>query len=595
MAPAHGAAEGTAPNPSTAQARTIADELVRGGVRHAVVCPGSRSAALAVALDAHPALAVHIHADERAAAFVALGIGRRSGLPAAVVVTSGTAVANLLPAAVEADLAGVPLLLVTADRPPELRDTGANQTIAQVGLFGPTVRWAVDLAVAEDRDDAVASWRSSVARAVHVAAGRTGAAPGPVHLNVPFREPTVPVGDDGRTRAEPFRSEVDGRLGGAPWVAVQPSPRLPTPDQVDRFADRVADVERGLIIVGAGPGRRVGGSVGGDAVDAVARATGWPVLAEVATDARSAGRTLAAGAWLAADAGFVAAHRPELVLRVGRPTIHTAWGRLLRGSPQLLVDPGGAWHDPTRSLTDLLVADADALLLGLADHLAREVRSAWAEVWRAADERVAGVVTAALTAPGPATGLATARAFAGHAPAGDAVVAASLPVRDLDLAAVRRPDLDVHANRGAAGIDGTVSTALGVALAGGRATSVLLGDQALLHDMGALLLAPDGEHAPPTVVVVDNGGGRLFDLLPPSAHAPGYERLFVNPHRVDLTVLGRLYGRPATRVGSVEGVAEALGGPGAFVVVDVDPAADLALRRRLTAEVAAAIRGTGTA
>jgi 2-succinyl-5-enolpyruvyl-6-hydroxy-3-cyclohexene-1-carboxylate synthase len=190
----------SAPNPSTAQARTIADELARCGVTDVVVCPGSRSGALALAVDAEPRLRCHVHIDERSAGFLALGLGRASGRPAVVVVTSGTAVANLHPAVLEAHHAGVPLIVVAADRPPELRDTGANQTIDQVGLFGGTVRFAVDLGIAEDRRDAVVTWRASVARAVAAARG-LGGAPGPVHLNVPMREPTVPVAEDGRTAA----------------------------------------------------------------------------------------------------------------------------------------------------------------------------------------------------------------------------------------------------------------------------------------------------------------------------------------------------------------------------------------------------------
>ena len=222
--------EPTAPNPSTAAAHVLLDELARCGVEHVVMAPGSRSTALVVAAEAHPDLRLHVEVDERSAAFLALGIGRASGRPAVVVTTSGTAVANLLPAVVEADHDRVPLLLLTADRPPELHGTGANQTIEQRDIFGASTRLTVDLGVPGTAAEEVARWRWTACRAHGVAVGRPVETPGvieldgwrepgPVHLNAPFREPTVPATDDGRTRAEPFRHSLDGRRDGAAWAA----------------------------------------------------------------------------------------------------------------------------------------------------------------------------------------------------------------------------------------------------------------------------------------------------------------------------------------------------------------------------------------
>lgn len=579
----------SAPNPSTAQAVVVADELARGGVAHVVVCPGSRSAALAIALHEDPRVVVHVHPDERSAAFVALGVGRATGVPAAVVVTSGTAVANLLPAVVEADRAGVPLLLLTADRPPELRGTGANQTIDQVGLL-PPVRWVVELPVAEDRPDAVRTWRAVVARAVAVARGDGGSLPGPVQLDVPTREPTVPVPDDGRSVAVPFSTPLDGRADDAPWLRIRGAGGVDVEAHAGRLAERLAGVERGLILVGGPVGR---GDASAAAVDALADATGWPVVAEVIASARSGARALAAGAWLLGDGGFAAEHRPDVVLQIGRPTLHVGWGRWLAGAAEaILIDPHGGVHDPTRSLSELLVADPTRLLTALAARVDGRGRRGWATAWSEADARVSAELDPAL-ATGPLTGLHVARAIPAAVPAGVPVVAASsLPVRDLDLVVGGPGSPAVLANRGAAGIDGTVGTALGVALGtGGRAWSVV-GDLALLHDANGFLLQPAGTPPVVTTVVVDNRGGRIFDGLPAAVHAPAFARLFTAAPDRDPAALGRFHGSDPVVIRDV-GELELLGSapPGAFLVVEVDPDHDLALRRRLRERVAVALGG----
>lgn len=577
----------SAPNAATAQARVIADELARGGVRHVVVCPGSRSAALAIAVDAEPRLAVHVHPDERSAAFVALGIGRATGVPAAVVVTSGTAVANLLPAAVEADHAGVPLLLLTADRPPELRDTGANQTIDQRGLLGP-VRWEVELPVAEDRPDAVRTWRAVAARAIAVARGDGGSMPGPVHVDVPTREPTVPVPDDGRTTAPEFVTPLDGRPAGAPWLRVGAGPRVADAPTIERLVARFAGVERGLIVVGAPVG---GVTVPAAATDALSEATGWPVVAEVLAPARWGRATLVAGSWLLSDPDLLSRLRPDVVLRVGRPTLHAAWGRWEAGSADvMLVDAHGGVHDPTRSLGELVVADPSLLLGELAARLGGAGPSAWSAAWRDADRRATAAVAGAL-GDGPLTGLHVARSVAGSVPAGTPlVVASSLPVRDLDLVAPTVRALDVHANRGAAGIDGTVGTALGVGLGAGAGVWALLGDLALLHDANGLLLQPEDHPVPPTLVVVDNGGGRIFDGLPPARWAPTYERLFAAPPGRDLTVLARLHGLEPVEVTEAAGLAAlTTAEPGTLWVATVDPQQDRSVRASVRSAVATAV------
>lgn len=591
----------SAPNPSTAQARVLADELARAGVRHVVVSPGSRSAALAIALHEEPRLAVHVHPDERSAAFVALGIARASATPAAVVVTSGTAVANLLPAVVEADHGGVPLLLLTADRPPELRATGANQTIDQVGRFGSSVRLAIDLGVAEDRSDAVATWRATAARAIAVARGLV-AAPGPVHLNVPMREPTVPVADDGRRRAAPFRTSLDGRGSADPWVEVAVAERTPDPALLAGLAERFVGVERGLIVVGGDASVDGRPALSAGAADALSAATGWPVLAEGHAAARHAERALRAGTWLVGDAAFSSAHRPDLVLRFGRTTLSATLERWLDARvPQVLVERHGGWHDPARSVRGLLAVEPDALAIGLAERLPGPSGSEWGEAWRGADAAITTVIDELLDAERLPSELRLARDLARALPDGAAlVVASSRPVRDLDRVLERRTGLEVHANRGASGIDGTVSTALGVALATGRPVAALVGDLALLHDANAPLLSPDAPAPDLHVVVVDNGGGAIFDELPPAEHAPAFARLFTVPHGRDLTRLGALHGAE-TRVLEGDGALDGFGtlardaaGTGSglrFTVVRTDRAHETALRRRLVAVLEERLRG----
>jgi len=556
--------EPSAPNASTAQARVLVDELARGGLTDVVLCPGSRSAPFAFALDAEPRIRLHVHPDERSAAFVALGIAQVTGWPAAVVVTSGSAVANLHPAVVEADAAMVPLLLLTADRPPELRETGADQTIRQAGMFGSAVRWVVDLGVAEDRPDAVATWRASAARALAEATGLSGA-PGPVQLNVPLREPTVPVTDDGRTVAAPFTTPLTrgtpGGVGG-PSVAVTRAPRRLPDVVVAALATRFAAVERGLLVVGSGAQDHATA----DAVAALASVTGWPVLAEGHTAARHRDTALRAWPHLVEHDVFPAAHRPELVVRVGRATLTRALARLVAtATSELVVDANGRWWDPARTMSELLVADPAETLSRISDVLAMPTSSVWGDAWRDADARVDAALAAHLDAGGGHEASRVVRDVVGRSPLGaHVIVASSMAVRHLDRHALQREDLVWHANRGAAGIDGNVATALGVAVATAATTRApvvaLVGDVALLHDSNAWLLDAAVDGLDLTVVVLDDDGGTIFDLLPPGAF-PAQRRLFATPHGRDLAHLAALHGLGYARVAVGEaGAALTIGG-----------------------------------
>ena len=559
-------------NPSTALATVLVDELLRGGVTDAVVAPGSRSAPVALALAAAERagrLALHVRVDERTAAFLALGLARASGRPVPILTTSGTATAHLHAAVLEADASGVPLVALTADRPPELRATGANQTIDQPGLYGGAVRFAADVGVPEAGREEPQNryWRALVARALLVARGQVSGDPGPVHLDVAFREPLLP---DGSAAAE---GAWAGRPDGSPWTVAGAGSPGPAP-------------------LPAGPARTV--VVAGDAPPALgraaaelARAQGWPVVAEPSSGAWGAG--LRGGALLLGSAGWLAAHRPERVLVVGRPTLSRPVNALL-ADPAVRVEvvpAGSRWADAGRS----------ASAVGGLPVPGTPADPGWAAAWTEAAAR-AGAAVDAVLADEPRTAARLARDVVAAAPAGGLLVlGSSTPVRDVDRLAVPRGDLAVLANRGVAGIDGTLSTAAGAALAhrraGGGPAVALVGDLTFLHDLTGLLPG-EGEPEPDLAVVVpDNDGGGIFAQLEPGRpqYAADYRRVFGTPHGRDLAAVARALGRPAEEVPDAAGLPAALTGSGLRVLVvrtDQRAEADLAVRLREAAQEALA-------
>ncbi|HST66139.1 MAG TPA: 2-succinyl-5-enolpyruvyl-6-hydroxy-3-cyclohexene-1-carboxylic-acid synthase [Mycobacteriales bacterium] len=527
-------------NPSTALARVVVDELVRAGVREAVLAPGSRSAPLAFALhaaDAAGRLRLHVRIDERSAAFLALGLGKVSRTPVAVVTTSGTAVANLHPAVLEASYAGVPMLLLTADRPPELRGVGANQTIDQLGLYGAAVRLFVELGAPDRRAGQNAYWRSAVSRAV---AAATGARPGPVHVNVALREPLVP------DAAADWPESLDGRPGGAPWTAVLP-PDRPAPP-VDDLPDRT------VVVLGDGA----------DAVAVLdlATARGWPVVAEPSSGAGPAPAVLPGGELLLRDAEFLAGHRPERVLVAGRPTLSRTVARLTASAALDVVAGTAGWTDPG--------AHAVRVLPGVpAPAGGRDER--WLPAWREAADAARTAADKVLAGLDGLPEPVVAAVLMDAVPAGGLVVSgSSKSVRDLFLAGPRA-GVTVLANRGVAGIDGTVSTAVGAALAAGGPTYALMGDLTFLHDANGLVIGPGEPRPRLTIVVVNNDGGGLFGLLEQGGpeHRDAFERVFGTPHGVDLAALCAATGTPHRRVGTREELAAALAEPDALRVVEV--------------------------
>ena len=598
-------------------ALTLVDELVRGGVADACLAPGSRSAPLALALAEHPGVRVHVHVDERSAGFFALGAAKRSGRPAAVVCTSGTAAANFHPAVLEAHHARVPLLVLTADRPPELRDTGANQSVDQLRLYGDAVRWFCEVSLPVHGPGAGRYWRSLAARAVAAAAGPPA---GPVHLNLAFAEPLVP----GELGGEP----APGRPGGAPWTVSAAFPRRPAPAEVDALAERVRAASRGLLVVGWGSG------LGLEAADAFARAAGWPVLADPLSGHRRGPHAVAAYDALLRVPGFAAAHRPELVVRVGAGPTSKALGTWLDASvPQVLVDPDGAWPDPGRAAATRLVADASALLGAVAAALGPGCRgpgdsasacrgagdsvpahclgagrspdltgperaagaAAWLHAWTSADALAGSAMDALLAGwEEPFEGRVARDLVAGLPGGATLVVGSSMPVRDVDTFARARDGLAFVANRGASGIDGFVATALGVAAAGGGPVAALCGDLTFLHDASSVLGA--GRRAEPVVFVVcDNDGGGIFSFLPQAELPERYfEPLFGTPHGLDLGALAAAAGlacHRVTRAGDlVPAVAEALAAHRTTVLlVPGDRAVNLARHRAAARAVAEAL------
>ncbi len=555
-------------NPSTAFARVLVDELLRGGVTDAVLAPGSRSAPVALALAAAERagrLRLHVRIDERTASFLALGLAKASRRPVPVLTTSGTAAAHLHAAVLEADAAGVPLLALTADRPPELRSTGANQTIEQAGLYGGAVRWAADVGVPETGREAAQNryWRSLVAKALVTAGGALSGDPGPVHLNLALRDPLMPGDDDVETLDGPWA----GRAGSAPWTAV---------DRADGAAAHAHRLPPRTLVVGGD------GSVPGLPLD-----LGRPVLAEPGSP--SWGGSLRGGVLLLGSPAWLAAHRPEHVLVLGRPTLSRPVNALL-ADPAVMVEtvsPAPRWADAVRSssrVTRTLDGDGDG---------GDAADDDWAAAWRSAADRVGSAVDAVLDAAPELTAARVARDVVAGLPAGALLVlGSSTPVRDVDRVAVPRADLTVLANRGVAGIDGTISTAIGAALVHKGPAFALMGDLTFLHDLTGLLTG-EGERVPDlTVVVPDNDGGGIFAQLEPGEerYEAGYRRVFGTPHGRDLVAVAQALGWAATRVTTADEltVALRLGGP-RIVVVRTDQRAEAALATQLRATAAQAL------
>jgi len=503
-----------------------------------------------MALAAEPRIALDVFLDERSAAFFALGTARATGWPAVVLCTSGTAAANLHPAVLEAHHGRVPLIVCTADRPPELRDTGAGQAVDQIKLYGGAVRWCCEVGVPEDFAGAGRYWRSVAARAVIVA---TASPAGPVHLNLAFREPLVPTsGGPGAA----LSVDVGGRADGAPRVRSIRHPPAADPGEVDRLVAVMTAAERGVITAGWGA------DVDAETVGRLAAASGWPVLADPLSGVRHGSRSVSTYEALLRAPGFAAAHQPDVVLQLGAALTGRVGATWVEGSvPRLLVDPDGAWLDPQRAASERLTSAPSALVAAAVERLAPAWPSKWCDGWMAAEAVARGALDDLLDSwPEPFEGR-VARDVVDCLPDNSTlVVGSSMPVRDIEAFARPRTGVRFIANRGVNGIDGFVSTALGVARATGNSAGpvvALMGDLTLLHDSNGLLRATERD-IDVVLVVVDNDGGGIFSFLPQSAYPEHFETVFGTPHGTDLAALAAVHGIHTTVVSAAADLAPAI-------------------------------------
>ncbi len=540
----------SAPNRNTLWGRAIAEELAAAGIEAVCVAPGSRSTPLTVAVCEHPQLEVLSHLDERSAALFALGRGRRTGSPTALVCTSGTATANFHPAILEASESRVPLLALTADRPPELYDSGANQTTDQTALYGDAVRYYRTLPEPEPDARKLRSLRTTVDRAV---AEATGSPPGPVHLNVPFRKPLEPVEVSGDVPGDFEREHPEattGRVG--PFVGrTRGETRLRRAD-LQALAGAVQEVDRGLVV--CGPADRP--TPAGPALSRLAEATGFPVLADPLSGLRfgpHVDRTTVCGGYDSYLDGAESWADPELVLRFGASPTSKVLRKYLAAADarQVVVDPAGGWREAEFTATDLLVADPSPLADGLAAEVEAEGSPDWhgrfadaeADYWplvaEACEERFfegAVLHEVARHCPDPAT----------------VFVSNSMPVRDLDrFGRPQAADVRTFGNRGVSGIDGVTSTALGAGSVTDDPLVLVTGDLAYYHDMNGLL-ALERCDVEATVVLVNNDGGGIFHKLPVEEFDPPFTEQFKTPHGLDFEATGELYDLEFATVGSRE-------------------------------------------
>ena len=604
--------------------RAFVDELVRCGMRVACTSPGSRCAPLVLTLARERRLECHSHIDERCAGFFALGAAKASGLPVAVTCTSGTAAAELLPAAIEAREARVPLLLLTADRPPELRENGAGQAIDQLKLFGDAAKWFFEVGTHDATPERVRWIRTLACRAYWTALeGR----PGAVHLNFPLREPLV--------TDEALPTDDTGRAADRPYVCRRPTPAT----RATHLRELLAGSRRGVVVAG----RHERETTLGIAAAAFCEEIGWPLLADPLSGARRGGAAVAHYDALLRDDSFAGAQRPDLVLRVGDLPVSKplrTWLAKMADVRQVTLDPEGVWQDPGSVLSDSIAVEPAATLAGLIDAAAAPATVGspdrsnalglpplqpadpdWLAGWRSADEQAAEAILGVLDGDGIDEPSVAAELGVLLPEEATLFVASSMPVRDIETFwPVREDPPRVLCNRGANGIDGTVSSAFGAAAAGAGPVVLLIGDVALAHDIGGLLAAKRlGLKL--TIVLLDNDGGGIFDFLPisraamarASDHESGadtkpraedgqdggergdlYTRHVATPPGLDFAQVAALYGLAYERVGTIPALRVALESAlapqaGSTIVhVRTDRAANVALHGRVWSAVSRA-------
>lgn len=587
-----------------ALARAFVASLANAGIGHACVCPGSRSTPLALALAEHPGIRVWVHVDERSAGLFALGMARQSQEPVALLCSSGTAAANFLPAVVEANYSRVPLVILTADRPPELRDFGAAQTIDQIRLYGSHVKWFLDMPVPDGSDEVLRHASAVASRAVATAVAGPA---GPVHLNFPFREPLVPAQPLAASARETEPASFSS-LARSCQSGVSRGRVVPQESVVTELATELTRIERGLIVCGPQDDPALAQPIAD-----LAQALGYPILADPLSQIRAGlhDRSLVIDSYDAflRDEPTTHALKPDIVLRVGAiPTSKPLILFLQRlAGCQVMIDGDGGWRDPLHRVTRVIHADPSLACSALAEAAKGQetVKSAgaWARAWLDIAARTRLAITDRLAKE---TDLFEGRVFAELAhllPAGATLFAGnSMPVRDLDtFFPTRDAPVRFLANRGANGIDGVVSSALGVAAVAGAPVVLVIGDLSFYHDLNGLLAAKlHGLRA--TIVVLNNDGGGIFSFLPQATYvdAETFETLFGTPVGLNIEAAARLYeasyARPANWEEFRRAVQAAIDGPGLSIIeVRTNRQQNVTQHRDVWAAVAAQLRQQQTA
>jgi 2-succinyl-5-enolpyruvyl-6-hydroxy-3-cyclohexene-1-carboxylate synthase len=576
-------------NANTALASAFVEELARCGLRHAVLSPGSRSTPLALALWRQEEIEVTVIVDERCAGFFALGAAQAGGVPVAILSTSGTAAANFHPAVCEADESAIPLIALTADRPPELRGIGAGQTLDQIKLYGSAVRWFCEVGTHDADDDGLLHYRSVACRAFAAAAGEGRG--GPVHLNFPWREPLAPVPVDGAvTAADPLA--LDGR-DGRPLTAATRLDREPSEFLLEEVAKHIDAAGSGVIVAG----RQLDVELR-EPLAHLAAAAGFPILAEPTSQIRCGPHDLSHVVstydLLLRDKGFAGRLRPDLVVRFGEmPTSKPLRAWLAEsGADQIVVDPYGGWNEPTRRAAAMLRADPTELAAGWAARVGRGDREA-VEAWLDAERLASEALDAELGGNDPISEPSLHRALGAARSDGDLVyTASSMPIRDQEAFLAPGPaDALYLSNRGANGIDGLLSSGIGAAAASGRPTTIVTGDLGLLHDLGGLAALRDVA-TPVRIVVIDNNGGGIFHFLPQAEALEDeeFEALLGTPRGVDAAKAASLFDVPHRRLESLGELPEALAaGTGLIEARVADRRANVELHRRLAQRVSEAL------
>jgi 2-succinyl-5-enolpyruvyl-6-hydroxy-3-cyclohexene-1-carboxylate synthase len=578
-------------NANTALASAFAEELARGGLRLAVISPGSRSTPLAVALWRQPEIEVSVIVDERSAGFFALGAAQASGEPVALLCTSGTALVNYHPAVVEADESGIPLVVLSADRPPELRGIGAGQTIDQIKTFGSSVRWFCEVGTHEADDDGLLHYRSVACRALAGARGEVR--PGPVQLNLPWREPLAPVPVEGAvTATDPLA--LEGR-DKRPLTAVTKIDLEPSVFLLDEMAGHIGDAISGVIVAG----RQLDPELR-EPLAHLARVSGFPILADPTSQLRCGphdrSHVVAAYDLLLRDDRFARSVAPELVLRFGEMPTSKPLRAWLAGSgaDEIVIDPYGGWNEPTNRAAAILRADPTELASGWAARLEglegreRPLPDRWLDAEKAAQDTLDQELaqTDEITEP------ALHRALGAAHQEGDLVyTSSSMPIRDQEtFLAASTTDALFLSNRGANGIDGLISSGIGAARASGRPTTIVTGDLGLLHDLGGLAALREVE-TPVRILVIDNNGGGIFHFLPQEAAmgADEFEALLGTPRGIDTAKAAALFDLPHRRLDSLAELPETLTAGTGLIEVKTDRRTNVEAHRTLQVAVQAAI------